>query len=83
MFKDFLIGHWLRLHASTAGNAGSVPGWETKIPHASWYGQKKKKFLMYQYIFFKMFVYEVSEVVKITKTECKKEGKLVFNRHRI
>ena len=38
---------------------------------------------MYQYIFFKMFVYEVSEVVKITKTECKKEGKLVFNRHRI
>ena len=38
---------------------------------------------MYQYIFFKMFVYEVSKVVKITKTECKKKGKLVFNRHRI
>ena len=30
-----------------------------------------------------MFVYEVSKVVKITKTECKKKGKLVFNRHRI
>ena len=22
---------------------GSIPGWGTKIPHASWGGQKKKK----------------------------------------
>ena len=25
---------WLRLHASTAGDEGSVPGWGTKILHA-------------------------------------------------
>ena len=24
----------LRLHASNAGGVGSIPGWETKIPHA-------------------------------------------------
>ena len=29
---------WLRLHASTAGDTASIPGWGTKIPHAmpSW-----------------------------------------------
>ena len=32
---------WLRLGASTAGGAGSIPGWGTKIPHAAL--QKKKK----------------------------------------
>ena len=26
---------WLRLHASNAGGAGSIPGWGTKIPHAA------------------------------------------------
>ena len=25
---------WLRLHASNAGGAGSIPGGGTKIPHA-------------------------------------------------
>ena len=34
---------WLRLHASTAGDTGSIPGHGTKIPHAAWCGQKKKK----------------------------------------
>ena len=38
-----LVVQWLRLHASTAGGAGSIPGWGTKIPHALWYGKKKKK----------------------------------------
>ena len=33
----------LRLHASNAGDAGSIPGWGTKIPHPAWHGQKKKK----------------------------------------
>ena len=32
---------WLRLYTSTAGDMGSVPGWGTRIPHASQYGQKK------------------------------------------
>ena len=28
------VVQWLRLGASTAGGTGSIPGWETKIPHA-------------------------------------------------
>ena len=38
-----LVVQWLRLHASTAGGVSSVPGWETKILHAAWHSQKKKK----------------------------------------
>ena len=30
-----LVVRWLRLRASTAGGAGSIPGQGTKIPHAS------------------------------------------------
>ena len=26
---------WLRIHPSNAGGAGSIPGWGTKIPHAT------------------------------------------------
>ena len=33
---------WLRLRAPNAGGTGSIPGQGTKIPHASWHGQKKK-----------------------------------------
>ena len=33
---------WLRLHTSTAGSAGSLPGGGINIPHASWYGKQKK-----------------------------------------
>ena len=34
---------WLGLPASTAGGWGAIPGWGTKIPHATQYGKKKKK----------------------------------------
>ena len=36
---------WLRLHAPNAGGMGLIPGWGTKVPHASqrWCGQKKEK----------------------------------------
>ena len=34
---------WLRLWAFTAGDTDLIPGWRTKIPHATWEGQKKKK----------------------------------------
>ena len=34
---------WLRVCTSTAGVAGSIPGQETKIPHATWCRKKKKK----------------------------------------
>ena len=38
-----LVVQWLRLHASTAGGGGSIPGQGTKIPHALGTGQKKKR----------------------------------------
>ena len=38
-----LTVQWLRLHASTAGGVGSIPGPGTKILHAKWCSQKKKK----------------------------------------
>ena len=38
-----LAGQWLRLHASTAGGVGLIPGCGTKIPHATQHGKKKKK----------------------------------------
>ena len=34
---------WLRLWASTAGGTGSIPGWGTKIPHATWPKKKKRR----------------------------------------
>ena len=41
---DFLVIQGLRFHASSAGDVGSIPGQEAKIPHASWCGQKKTEF---------------------------------------
>ena len=40
-----LVVQWLRLCASVAGNMDSIPGWGTKIPHATCLGRKKKKAL--------------------------------------
>ena len=30
---------WLRLYSFKARGTGLIPGWGTKIPHASWHGQ--------------------------------------------
>ena len=38
-----LAVQWLRLHVPDAGGMGLIPGRGTKIPHAMWCGQKKKK----------------------------------------
>ena len=35
-----LVVQWLRFHSSTAGGTGLIPGPGTKIPHATWHGQK-------------------------------------------
>ena len=43
--RDFPGVQLLRLCASNAGGVGSIPGWGTRIPHAAWHGQKKKKVL--------------------------------------
>ena len=42
-YETSLVVQWLRPHASTAGVMGSIPGQGTKIPHAMWRSQKKKK----------------------------------------
>ena len=36
----------LRRHASSVGSAGSIPGWEMKIPQAAQHGQKSRKMNM-------------------------------------
>ena len=41
--ENFLAVQWLGLHASSAGGIGSIPGRGSKILHAAWFGQKKKK----------------------------------------
>ena len=46
--KDWDLGtslavQWLKLHASNAGGAGSIPDWWTKIPHAVRRSQEIKK----------------------------------------
>ena len=38
-----MVVQWLRLHAITAGGRGSIPGLETKIPHALQPKKKKKE----------------------------------------
>ena len=42
MEGTFLVVQWLRLHTSTAGDAGSIPGQEAKIPHAAHEAKRKK-----------------------------------------
>ena len=37
-----LVVQWLRLHASTAWDVGSIPGGGTKLPYDMWHGQKKR-----------------------------------------
>ena len=39
---DSLEVQWLGLHLPT-GSTGLIPGWGTKIPQATQYGQKEKK----------------------------------------
>ena len=46
-FKKQKIGtslavQWLKLHASTAGGTGSIPGQGTVIPNATWQPKKIK-----------------------------------------
>ena len=46
---------WLRLHVSTSGGMGSIPGQGTKIPCAAPQGQKIKK---------SSFFYEMMIIIK-------------------
>ena len=40
-----MVVQWLGLHAFTAEDWGSIPGWGTKILQAAWHGQKKRETL--------------------------------------
>ena len=42
---------WLRLCAPTGAGMGSVPWWGTKVPHAMWHHQKKKKRVVFENYF--------------------------------
>ena len=46
-FGTYLAVQWLRLHISTAGSMGSIPGQETKILQVAW---PKKERKMSQYV---------------------------------
>ena len=37
-----LVVQWLRFCTSTAGVVGSIPGWETKVPQATWQDKNKQ-----------------------------------------
>ena len=41
--RTCLVVQWLRLPASRDRDVCLIPGWGTRIPQATWYGQKKKK----------------------------------------
>ena len=48
-----LMVKWLRLHASTAGGVGSIPGWEEPRAYMPHNLAKKKKIYIYIYIYIK------------------------------
>ena len=48
-----LAVQWLRLHTSTAGGVGSIPGQGIKIPRAAQCSQKVKTFFLIKKNFFK------------------------------
>ena len=64
------MAQWLRFWASKAGGIRSIPGQGTKIPHAMWHGQKKKKKetenprlhpdLLYQNLHFNVFLADLT-----------------------
>ena len=37
-----LVVQWLSLCTPTAGGAGSIPGWGTKVPHAAQRSKRKQ-----------------------------------------
>ena len=44
--QDFPAVQWLRLCTFNAGNAGSIPGQETKIPHAAQSNNNNNKIVL-------------------------------------
>ena len=56
---DFLTVHKLRLHAPNAGDMGLIPGWGTKIRHAT--GATKKNFFLVNFKKFKKAAFQFSK----------------------
>ena len=42
LFWNFLVVQWLRFHGSSAGDTGSIPGWELRF-HILYNVARKKK----------------------------------------
>ena len=45
-----LVVRWLRLCSSTAGCAGLILVWGTKILHAAWHAQNKKEYFSWEFV---------------------------------
>ena len=62
-----LVVQWLGLCAPTAGGTGWIPGWGTRISHATWHSQKKmfnkikfNKIILLRYdLYFKNCIYTI------------------------
>ena len=42
-FDNHAESQWLRFHASTAGDTGSIPGWEDPACHMVWPKQQQQQ----------------------------------------
>ena len=49
-----LVVWWLRLCTPTAGRAGLILVWGTKILHAAWHGQNKKEYFSWEFVITKI-----------------------------
>ena len=75
-----LTVQWLRPWAYNAWGVGSIPGQGTKIPHAMWSGQIKKKKSKYLDKYCRLFFLNPSKYVGQPKAKAMFSGR-VFNTH--
>ena len=58
----------VRTLPSIAGSVGSIPGWEAKIPHASWPKSKTKQYkTIYIYIYIYIYIKQKQYCNKFNK----------------
>ena len=65
VYGIFLVVQWLRLHTSTAGDAGSIPVKGNKILHAACVVAKKKREIMHIYSQYTQVQFSHSVVSKL------------------
>ena len=62
----YLVVEWLRLHASTAKSMSLIPGWGTKILHATQHDQEKQTNKTYALTESQIHVYYKQILLKVT-----------------